>query len=60
MSHESIDFDRLSKFLEFESVDDLEKWLVNINIPYLQINWSEGKLLITNDTIRSVKRMIKK
>ena len=60
MSHESIDLERLAKFLEFDSVSELENWLVEKNIPGLQIDWSESILMINDETLRGIRKILNK
>jgi hypothetical protein len=62
MSHESIDLPRLAKHLEFNSLDDLETWLLNLTeeVSGLRINWDENKLLINDEGLRGLKRALRK
>ena len=60
MSHSSIDLSRLAGLLEFGSVNELEKWLVDLNIKELHINWEENKLLINEDVVNGLEEALKK
>ncbi len=60
MSHSSIELSRLASLLDFNSVTELEKWLIDLNIPHLQINWEENKLLINEGVNYGLKKLLKK
>ena len=60
MSDSSIDLTRLANLLDFKSVSELEKWLIDLDIRNLQINWEENKLVINDDVIHGIKRTLRR
>ena len=60
ISKDSIDFERLIRHLNFTSQHELEDWLINLNLKNLLINWEENKIYVSEDSIKHLKRYLRK
>ena len=58
MSKGNIKLNRLARQLVFDSIEQLEDWLINSNFNSLQVEWEKNLLIITEQLIADVKARI--
>jgi hypothetical protein len=49
VSSSNISLEKFSKKLNFNSIEDLEKWLIDLDLDYLQVNWQSSVLIFSED-----------